>query len=151
MYLCKIATMHGYCISCIYYFTFFLSPHLTLSFSASTLTSLFGPLVPQSSLIDTINTERRIGTTASDDISARWGQSWRFFWYRTGLDQWHLGPRESKPRWSLLLPVDHACAAEVSIICGVLVSIFYGVWNFCLISGFWGDGGWVAGLMVVAG
>ena len=63
--------MHGYCISCIYYFTFFLSPHLTLSFSASTLTSLFGPLVPQSSLIDTINIERRIGTTASDDISAR--------------------------------------------------------------------------------
>ena len=43
---------------------FFLSPHLTLSFSASTLTSLLSP-IPQSSLIDTINIERR-----RDDISA---------------------------------------------------------------------------------
>ena len=27
----------------------------------------------------------------------RWGQSWRFFRYRTGPERWHLGPGESEP------------------------------------------------------
>ena len=28
----------------------------------------------------------------------RWGQSWRFFRYRTGPERWHLGPGESEPQ-----------------------------------------------------
>ena len=39
----------------------FLSPHLTLSFSASTLTSLFGPSVPQSSLLHSLRAKPSSG------------------------------------------------------------------------------------------
>ena len=60
------AYMHGYCNSCIYYFTFFFSlltllSHFWLLLSPLSLLSL----VHQSSLTDTIRTERR-----RDDISA---------------------------------------------------------------------------------
>ena len=58
--------MQGYWALTFIILHFFLSPHLTLSFSASTLTSLsLLSLVPQSNLIDTISTER-----TRDDIWA---------------------------------------------------------------------------------
>ena len=70
VHLCTIVTVTMHECTIIVSLTFiilhfFISPHLTLSFSASTLTSLSFISSPQSSLTNTISTERR-----RDDISA---------------------------------------------------------------------------------
>ena len=199
MYLCTIATVtvHICTVTVALVFIslhFSLSPHLTLSFSASTLTSLslLSP-VPQSSLTDMINIERR-----KDDISA-WAMTsrpWKIkttmklvttwtsfevsnssassnavthcgFW-RTMLapsrtpfsvgfwSRFSVGFRDSEKKegsrwwesrsskkwvrkrgWWWLM---------IDFLFWIYFFLFDQFWIFCLIHGFWGDGG----LMMVA-
>ena len=112
------AYMHGYCSSCIYYFTFFLSLlYLTFSFSTShSHLSLFLSLVPQSSLIDTISLALPISLTDTFN-----------------------------PTSFLLISLASPIRSHSSLI--LFNFLFDQFWIFCLISGFWGDGG----LMMVAG
>ena len=119
------AYMHGYCSSCIYYFTFFLSLlYLTFSFSTShSHLSLFLSLVPQSSLIDMISLALPINLT---DMLISLTDT--------------INPTSFSP----ISPTSLIWSHSSLILFNFLFDQF---WIFCLISGFQGDGG----LMMVAG